>query len=156
FASNCGGDALDLVAQTRCGGDLGKAVRWARDWLGVDNQKQSAAPPRSSNSSSDPHHWTKFWKPPKPIAGTFAQAYLAGRGLRFADPAGEMLRFTSDRARKNPVDEFEHHPAMLVLLRDIHTDEPCGIINVYLRADGSDRIRDKKGKTVTGRAKNAA
>jgi hypothetical protein len=67
-----------------------------------------------------------------------------------------VLRFAARRARKNPADEFEHHPALLALLRDIGTGEPCGIINIYLQPDGTDRIRDRKGKTVTGHVGGAA
>jgi hypothetical protein len=67
-----------------------------------------------------------------------------------------VLRFSARRARKNPEDQLEHHPAMLALLSDIRTGEACGIINVYLQPDGSDRLRDPKGKTVAGRARAAA
>ena len=66
-----------------------------------------------------------------------------------------MLRFASRRPRKSPADELEHHPALLCALSDARTGEQCGIINIYLTADGSDRLRDNKGKTVTGRAGGA-
>lgn len=36
FASGNGGDAIDLVAAVRFGGDKGAAIRWARSWLGLD------------------------------------------------------------------------------------------------------------------------
>ena len=49
--------------------------------------------------------------------------------------------------------ELEHHPALLALLCDICPGASCAIINVYLAADGRSRLRDAKGKTVTGRAK---
>src|SRR5205085_9707069 len=42
------------------------------------------------------------------------------------------------------------------LLSDVRTGEPCGIINVYLRSDGSDRLRDPKGKTSWGRVAGSA
>jgi hypothetical protein len=85
-----------------------------------------------------------------------AETYLAGRGLHFDDPEGRVLRIAARRARKNPAGELEHHAALLALLRDVRTGEACGIINVYLQPDGRDRLRDAKGKTVTGRAKDAA
>jgi hypothetical protein len=62
----------------------------------------------------------------------------------------------AQHSRRNPAGEFEHHPAMLALLRHVRTGEPCGVINVYLQADGSDRLRDAKGKTTWGRARGAA
>src|SRR5262249_51158176 len=34
---NMRGDALDLIAQVLFRGDKGKAVAWARSWLGLDN-----------------------------------------------------------------------------------------------------------------------
>jgi hypothetical protein len=40
---------------------------------------------------------------------------------------------------------FELQPALLALLSDVRTGEACGIINIFLRSDGSDRLRDKKG-----------
>jgi len=35
YAADSGGDALDLVAAAVCGRDLGRALSWARDWLGL-------------------------------------------------------------------------------------------------------------------------
>jgi hypothetical protein len=68
-----------------------------------------------------------------------------------------VLRFAPRRARKSPVDDqLEYHPALLAALSDVCAGKQCGLINIYLKAEGSDRIRDKKGKTVTGRTKGAA
>ena len=38
FASGQYGDALDLVAAVLFSGDLGEAIKWARDWLGIANE----------------------------------------------------------------------------------------------------------------------
>src|SRR5438067_1997 len=35
YAEDSGGDALDLVAAAVCGRALGRALSWARDWLGL-------------------------------------------------------------------------------------------------------------------------
>lgn len=35
FNGQYGGDALDLVAKCKFGGDIGEALKWARDWLGL-------------------------------------------------------------------------------------------------------------------------
>jgi hypothetical protein len=43
----------------------------------------------------------------------------------------------------------------LCALSDARTGEQCGIINIYLRRDGCDRLRDSRGKTVAGRARGA-
>jgi putative DNA primase/helicase len=46
-------------------------------------------------------------------------------------------------------------PALLCALSDACTGAHCGIVNIYLQLDGSDRLRDLKGKTVTSRARGA-
>jgi len=103
----------------------------------------------------DPDQWRYPWQGALPVAGTEAEVYLARRRLRFDDPAGRVLRFARRRARRSPAGQLERHPALLFALSDIKSGEQCGIINVYLKPDGSDRLRDKKGKTVTGRAAGA-
>jgi hypothetical protein len=111
---------------------------------------------RPSEPPADRDRWRAPWQKARPIAGTRAEVYLAGRDLRFDDPAGEVLRFIARHGRRNPAGELEHRPAVLALLRGVRTAEPCGIVNVYLQADGRDRLRDTKGKTSWGRAAGAA
>jgi putative DNA primase/helicase len=108
-----------------------------------------------SPTPAAPDRWRHPWERAKPIRRTLAETYLAARGLHFEDPEGRVLRFAASRARKNPAGELEYHPAMLSLLSDLHTGEPCGVVTCYLLADGSGRIRDKKGKTSSGRAGGA-
>lgn len=38
WASDEGGDALDLVALVECGGDKKRAIGWAKAWLGIDGR----------------------------------------------------------------------------------------------------------------------
>jgi hypothetical protein len=45
---------------------------------------------------------------------------------------------------------------MVALLCDVRTGGPTGIVSTYLAPDGRDRLRDSKGRTVTGRARGAA
>jgi len=85
-----------------------------------------------------------------------AEIYLSTRGLSFLDLDGRVLRFHPNRCRKNLADQFETRPALLAALSDVRTGEQCGIINIFLEPDGRDRLRDKKGKTTTGRARGAA
>src|SRR5438105_11670761 len=42
-AGHGGGDALDLVAAVVCKGDLGKALKWSRDWLGLGQLNSEVA-----------------------------------------------------------------------------------------------------------------
>ncbi len=160
FSTGQKGDALDLVRAVL---DLktADAIGWARAWLGLD--AGAAALPRRPTPAAkpeveqlDPMRWLRPWQAARPIAGTLAATYLAARGLRFDDAEGEVLRSASRHARKSPDDVLEHHPALLALLSDARTGEARGIINVYLRPDGSDRLRDPKGKTSWGQAGGAA
>jgi hypothetical protein len=139
--------------------DMSEAWAWSCRWLGIEPGRAEIPPhrhpPPVSEPKQDPDRWRYPWQPALPIAGTLAETYLAGRDLRFDDPAGRVLRFASQRARKGPEDELEYHPALLCAQSDARSGEQCGIINIYLKADGTDRLRDKKGKTVTGRAAGA-
>ena len=131
-----------------------------RGLLGDDDRLQPPPKPRlpkpKPTPPDDPNRWRPPWHYARPIAGTLAEIYLQSRELEFDDPEGRVLRFCPQRARKSPEDQFERHPALLAALCDVRTGEQVGIINIYLQADGRDRIRDKKGKTVTGRASEAA
>jgi hypothetical protein len=160
FSSGERGDALDLVKAV-LHLDTPAALAWSRRWLGLEDgyaELPPRAPPQPENPETvelDPDRWRRPWRNARPIGGTLAERYLRARGLAFDDPEGDVLRFAARRGRKNPAGDFETHPAMLALLRDFVDGRPCGLINIFLRPDGSDRIRDRKGKTVTGRALGA-
>ena len=128
------------------------------DWQAKKGYTGNVAVPFPSPPApaTDPDRWKRPWTAARPIVGTLAQTYLHARGLEFNDPDGEVLRFSPSRTRKGPTDEFERHPALLCLLCDILTGQACGLINIFLAANGSDRLRDRKAKTVTGRASSAA
>lgn len=156
FATGESGDALDLV-RAWLDVEMGAALAWSRRWLGLEpgRAERPHRPKPERESEPDPDRWRYPWQAARPIAGTLAETYLAERGLRFDDPQGRVLRFAAQRARKSPEGELERHPGLLCALRDARTGKQCGIINIYLRPDGNDRLRDKKGKTVTGRASGA-
>src|SRR5262249_20355986 len=82
-----------------------------------------------------------IWREAHDPRGTIAEQYLASeRRLQLPDEiAGEVIRF---------------HPAiraMIALLRDIITNEPCGIHRTFLDSAGR-----KLGRKMLGRAKGAA
>jgi hypothetical protein len=136
FATGEGGDALGLVsAVLRLG--TREALSWSRRWLGLDDERtelpqRRRQAPKAPEPSTDPDRWKYPWQPAGPIVGTLAETYFAARGLRLNDPEAGILRFSPRRARRNPDGQLEHHPALLALLRDWQTGEPCGLINVYL------------------------
>lgn len=94
-----GGDALDLVAWCRCGGDKTQAIKWARSWLGLPgadaeaHRKAPPAPPvklEKMPSEKDDEgkrlSAIRLWlEGAESIAGTPAADYLAGRGLHLAE-----------------------------------------------------------------------
>lgn len=159
FSTGQRGDTLDLVAAV-LGLSKSEAIKWAKRWLGLADGEafvpRRPAPAAKPAAPDNPDRWRKPWRAARPIGGTVAEVYLANRGLRFGDPRGEVLRFAARHGRKNPEGVLEHHPAMLALLRDVESGEPCGIINVYLQPDGQDRLRDRKAKTIWGSAAGAA
>jgi hypothetical protein len=161
FSAEQKGDSLDLVRAV-LGLGMGDALAWSRLWLGIEEgdadtpARPASTPSTSTEPASNPDRWRKPWQAARAITGTLAETYLHHRGLRFPDAQGKVLRFTRRHARRNPTGELEHHPALLALLSDVRTGEPCGTINIYLRPDGADRLRDPKGKTSWGRAGGSA
>jgi hypothetical protein len=82
-------------------------------------------------------------------AGTIVETYLRGRGLALPTGYHDVIRY-------HPACPFkgERVPAMVALLRDIITNQPCGIHRTALLADGSGRDRER-GKAMLGRVKGA-
>ena len=120
FAGDQWGDALDLVALTCCRGDKAKAVRWARDWLGMgrldpDEAARLAARARqradAGRAEALPDERNRrndafsIWRAALPLApGDPAWRYLAGRGVDLARLA--------PGARRPPVGALRCHPAL--------------------------------------------
>ena len=160
-ATNAGGDALDLV-----GGMLGTDTRgaraWALAWLGITEgvRVPRAAPRRPAPSlrEREAHDTTPFarrlWCEAGPAAGTLVETYLASRRL-ILEP-GMPLRFHPacprgwDADRRAPV---ERRPAMLALMTDPATGEPCGVHRTFLSADGHGKAPGPmSAKMMAGRA----
>jgi hypothetical protein len=102
FASGQGGDALDLIRAVRRV-DLREALDWARGWLGTGADRlppRELAPPRRAPPSDDVEARRqaalKIWLSARAsLAGTPAEAYLAGRGIDLGElaRAPRALRF---------------------------------------------------------------
>jgi len=102
YAGGDWGDALDLVAQTRCGGDLAQAWRWGLGWLGLDaagfdpaavqRLEHQAAARRARQEAMAARDQTRrrndaraLWLAARPLAeGDIVDRYLADRGLELA------------------------------------------------------------------------
>ncbi|MGH7092191.1 MAG: DUF7146 domain-containing protein, partial [Stellaceae bacterium] len=159
FATGERGDALDLV-RIVLGADTVRALDWSRRWLGIEAGIAELPPITAAHPAPSPDdlaRWRRPWGEARPIDGTIAARYLAARRLRFSDPKGRVLRYAPHRWRRQPeTDRLENHSALLALLRDLRSGEPCGVINIFLLPNGADRLRDPKGKTTAGRAASAA
>lgn len=100
FAVGEGGDALDLVRLTRCGGDMKAALDWARAWLGLPSEARGTrtpdvAPPRRAAAETPPERdpdaearqaraMALFLAAQPRLAGTPADLYLIARGIELA------------------------------------------------------------------------
>ncbi|WP_319796612.1 toprim domain-containing protein [Nitrobacter sp.] len=141
-----GGGPLDLIMHSReC--SFRDALDTARDFLGAALPDATHEPPEIVLQATDSEDETRriasamsYWNRSQDPRGTIVETYLASRCIVLPDGvAGEVIRFCAG-------------PRMMVaLLRDIHTNEPCGIHRTLLNVDGS-----KIEKKMLGRAKGAA
>lgn len=87
----------------------------------------------------------KLWSDAVPMAGTAAEAYLASRCI-WLTRESSRLRYHGACPRGS-----ERLPAMLGLMVNPISLEPCGIHRTYLRPDGSGKA-DGQSKMMLGRA----
>ena len=91
--------------------------------------------------------WRRIWQEAVDPAGTLIETYLRSRGLELPDEiAGDVLRFHGGLYL-----DGKRVAGMVALLRDIRTNEPCGIHRTFLDADGR-----KITRKMLGRAGGAA
>lgn len=117
--------------------------------LGLDDREPQPLPPapvQLLDKTAQIRKALRIWTEAQPIEGTSASTYLLSRGGIVY--SGEALRF-------HPACPFrsERHPAMVGLMTDIVTGEPCGIHRTALLPDGSGKAAP--GKMMLGRAQNA-
>lgn len=158
FEAGDGGDLLGLIMrERRC--DFVQALDWAASFVGDAGapttpvlNTRSQLKPVPEDREDRIATALKIWAETAPIAGTPAETYL--RAARGIDPGEEAwpadLRFHPACPFKGP-----RVPAMVALLRDIHTGEPCGIHRTALKPDGSGKA-GTDAKAMLGRARDAA
>jgi hypothetical protein len=125
-----GGDVIALVRHVD-GVDFHAACRT----LDVDVRPATARPisaPRSSGNNNNSSRAGELWRAAVPIAGTLAEVYLRSRGLDYADPNGEVLRFHGGC----PFGPGAVHPCMVALFRGIIGNKPVAIHRTALTPDG--------------------
>lgn len=151
-----GGDALELV-KVHITSNTRDAIEWALAWLGAAPISTPApvllhrnpAPPAIDDDAGERIEAAlRIWRETVPLADTLAEAYLQHRGIAALEGI-EDLKFHPNC----PAGRGERRPAMVALLRDIITNEACGVHRTFLRADGLGK--DDLGKKMLGRAKGA-
>jgi hypothetical protein len=101
----------------------------------------------------------RIWNESTAIIGTLAAVYLGTRRINLTPDIieADALRF-HPQCRRDANGRAVYGPAMIALMRDIRTDEPCGIQRTFLKPDGSDRLREIPGggRLMLGRFMGAA
>jgi phage/plasmid primase-like uncharacterized protein len=142
-----GGDALGLVAHLRrC--PMRDAFAWAVAWLGMERRPAplaiKAKPVAATPPSSTTDLARRIWSEGQASRETLVQAYLSSRGLTV--PKDAPLRFHPACPRG-----AERLPAMLALMTDPVTGQPCGVHRTFLAADGSGKAAGQ-AKMMAGNA----
>ncbi|MFN8891813.1 MAG: toprim domain-containing protein [Alphaproteobacteria bacterium] len=154
YAGLAKGDALSLIQYARQCGPR-EAFRWARAWLGAaPGSYAPPLPPKPPTPTANPPESAtidlarRLWGEALPARGTFAEKYLASRGLALEDAM--PLRF-HPRAWRNK-NHGAPGPAMLGLMSCVETAEPVGLHVTYIRPDGSGKAEGERAKVMLGRS----
>ena len=131
-----GGSLLDAICIAHsC--SFEDAVAWARRWLGMPPNQGDRRRLRHDIECNKPVFPSStaplalsIWDESEVIAGTLGEVYLDGRGLWLPD--GAEMRFHSRCPREGGV-----QPAVIMLMRDIVSNEPRAIQRRFLLPDGS-------------------
>lgn len=153
-----GGDALALVAHLRRTSTR-EAYHWALAWLGLAGggepraapPRPAAAPPEAVRDAREPATLDlarSTWLEAVPAAGTLAETYLGARSLRL-EP-GAPLRFHPNAWRNAAFGP--RGPAMVALMSEPASGEPCGVHVTYLRPDGTGKAEGERPKIMLGAA----
>lgn len=156
FEGGEGGDMLALIRRERRV-SFGEAVRIAREMVRQSAHHRPAPAAKSClelrrDACSEPSLTAdlaeRVWREAVPARGTLVETYLGARGLRLPEPPDdpEVIRFHPTCPRG--VDRL---PAMVAVMTTPQGNTPCGVHRTFLRADGTDRLRDERGKAMLGK-----
>ena len=90
-----------------------------------------------------------IWQQCQAAVGSPAETYLHSRGLRLHPDMSVRFHPACPRGKA------ERLPAMVALMTDAVTCEPCGIHRTYLKPDGSGKAEIEPAKMMLGRATGA-
>lgn len=123
------GDALDLVAQVKFGGDKRRALSWSRAWLGLDavdpatfaeQRRQVEVKKRQAKREEDANRGRAlqlFLTSVPELRGTLAERYLVGRGIDFAR-LGRQPRALRYHPEIPHLETGEFAPALVAAITD--------------------------------------
>ncbi len=150
-----GGDLLSLIQHVEnC--DFPQALEIAADLLGGGYERpvESKVSARRSLSPADQpdsaEQIREIWRGTLPAAGSLVELYLSSRRLALPQTCTD-IRFHPECPRGR-----DRLPAMVAAMRDIGTNEICGLHRTYLRPDGSGKAEVTPAKMMLGRSKGAA
>ncbi|MHB1302446.1 MAG: DUF7146 domain-containing protein [Acidiphilium sp.] len=142
-----GGGVLDLIRRETRRDD---PVAWLKESGFLDGSHHpeprpapAPAPTRKDNENSL-HVARQIWREAIDPAGTPVETYLASRALRL--PENAPLRFHPQCPRG-----IERLPAMISLMTNPVSGEPCGVHRTFLRPDGGGKA-DGANKMMLGKA----
>jgi putative DNA primase/helicase len=152
-------DRNRLIVHSHAGKDWKLCKDYVRERLGLDRwergrDRQPTFVVINSGADNDKEKKKTFalriWSQSVNPIGTIVEYYLREhRGLALTDDiAGGVVRFHGSLY----FDAFTRRPGMVCLLRNVETDEPCGIHRTFLNRETAEKI-DRK---MLGIAKNAA
>lgn len=150
------GDALALVAHMRRT-SMREAYRWALHWLDIrrcsgrdalleqPSCRTTDKPSSQRPSTSSVDFARRVWREGVKALGTLVEVYLAHRGLALRGDAPIRFHAACPRGRE------ERLPAMLSLMTDPFSGEPCGVHRTFLASDGRGKAKGQ-AKMMLGHA----
>jgi len=140
------GDLLALIMRAK-GCNFPEAVKFGHTFCGSTHRRAAVQPAKQDDPKQRGEAALRIWRQSVDPRGTMVETYLASRGLPLLDDlAGRVLRFHAALYLDGCTT-----PGMVALLRDVRTDEPCGVIRTFLDQDAR-----KIERRMMGRAGSAA
>jgi hypothetical protein len=152
------GDALDLVRLVACGGDAGRAVAWAKSWLGLDgtdhdalqrtrrsvDQQERLAKTSEEDDERKRKNMMAIWlSSQQSIKDTPVEAYLAGRGIPL-DVLGRQPRALRFHSGLRHPETQRHHPAMVATIQGLDGKQRA-IHRTWLQVEPDGRVIKLQG-----------
>jgi hypothetical protein len=144
YSAGEGGDLLDLIRLSQCGGDQVKALRWAQAYLRAPAPASAPGPagarPRQATPEDTRAYIARIWREARPLApGDLVWRYFAARGIDLARlPPIPSLRIHPGLWHRQAQRSF---PALLAVIAGPDGDRIAGVHRTWLAV--KDGIVDK-------------